>query len=481
MKKNLIWFRNDLRVHDNTALYKACTFSTEQIIALFIATPQQWYNRNISEKKISFLNQNLISLKNELYNLNILLYYYESTTFKKSVNDLVVFCQQHKINNVFYNYQYDSDEHVRDVVATKKLSEQGVITHGFHDHILVSSQDILTQKNMPYKKFFSFKKKIINILKKKIPICFPVPKKRAHPLSFHSIDLNIKNYKSNFDLNLFPIGERKAIIRLKAFLKKKLSDYALKRNFPILNHTSMLSPYLSIGVLSSRYCFKMIFQIHKNIFNTISTCSWINEIMWREFYYHLLIGYPLLNQCQSLTPWEKNIPWKNNTNYFHAWKQGQTGFPIIDAGMRQLKKIGWMHNRLRMITSSFLVKNLLIDWRKGEKYFISQLIDGDKAINNGSWQWAASIGADSTPYIRIFNPIRQSKIFDSSGSFIKKFIPELNNVPCAYIHNPYEWANIKNITLQYPKPIVNFSDTKKKALLIFNQTRLKYLDKENKN
>ncbi|MBZ2279396.1 MAG: FAD-binding domain-containing protein, partial [Buchnera aphidicola] len=194
----------------------------------------------------------------------------------------------------------------------------------------------------------------------------------------------------------------------------------------------MLSPYLSIGVLSSRQCLMELLKNKNYTLKTLYDMTWLNEIIWREFYYHLFIGYPYLSKCQSLQPWEKNIIWLNDAKKFHAWKNGNTGIPIIDAGMRQLKMIGWMHNRLRMITASFLVKNLLINWRKGEKYFMSQLIDGDCALNNGGWQWAASVGSDAVSYIRIFNPLLQSKKFDKDGKFIKKFIPELKIVPNSY-------------------------------------------------
>lgn len=235
----------------------------------------------------------------------------------------------------------------------------------------------------------------------------------------------------------------------------------------------MLSPYLSLGVISARYCLQMILKKYqKTELTIILNSSWVNEIIWREFYYHLLINFPILGKSQSLLKWEKKIHWENNINYFNAWKNGQTGFPIIDAAMKQLNKTGWMHNRLRMITSSFLVKNLLIDWREGEKYFMYNLIDGDYALNNGGWQWSASIGSDSTPYIRIFNPLRQSKIFDKSGVFIKKYLPELKIIPNNYIHNPYEWIIKNDCKIDYPKPIINYKNSKEKFLSAYQLARL---------
>ena len=216
---------------------------------------------------------------------------------------------------------------------------------------------------------------------------------------------------------------------------------------------------------------------NKQSFEILINSCWFNQILWREFYYHLLIGFPKISQYESLTKWEKDIEWIDNIKYFNAWKEGNTGFPIIDAGMRQLNQLGWMHNRLRMITASFLVKNLLIASRQGEKYFMSHLIDGDLALNNGGWQWSASIGCDSVPYTRIFNPLCQSRLFDASGIFIKTFVPELKNVPNQYIHQPYEWFKKTKSKLDYPEPIINYDISRKKFLFMFHKIKLKYQKK----
>lgn len=315
-------------------------------------------------------------------------------------------------------------------------------------------------------------------MSKKIPQCLPIPIKRKNCFNFSLPEFFSKKLTLNFNKKIFPIGEKKAIDRLKNFCMYKLEEYPLKRNFPFLNHTSMLSPYLSLGIISPRYCLKIILKQYEKIaLNIILNSNWLNEIIWREFYYHLLIGFPILGKSKSLIIWEKKINWINNKCHFDAWKNGNTGFPIVDAGMRQLNKIGWMHNRLRMITSSFLVKNLLIDWREGEKYFMSHLIDGDFALNNGGWQWSASTGFDAVPYIRFFNPLNQSKNFDKSGLFIRKYLPELNNVPNKYIHDPYEWSIKNNYKINYPKPIINYKKSKEKALLIYNKAKSHFLTK----
>ncbi|WP_295164449.1 deoxyribodipyrimidine photo-lyase [uncultured Buchnera sp.] len=473
MKKNLIWFRNDLRLYDNTALHNACMCDMDEVIGLFISTPQQWKDHFFSSKKISFIYQSLISLQKELFKLNIILHHHECPNFLSSIDYLIHFCEKNKINSLFYNYQYEINERNRDYIIKKKLSQKGVVVKGFHDSLLISIDRIKNKNNKAYKIFSFFKKKVIYNLSKKIPECFPIPIKRRFYPNFSLLKLFPANLVVNFDQKVFPIGERQAINRLKNFCIDKIEEYSLKKNFPFLNGTSMLSPYLSLGIISPRYCLNIILKKYKKIpLNIILNSDWLNEIIWREFYYHLLVGFPILSKSKALVIWEEKINWTNNINYFNAWKNGNTGFPIVDAGMRQLNQTGWMHNRLRMITSSFLVKNLLINWRKGEKYFMSNLIDGDFALNNGGWQWSASTGSDSVPYIRVFNPLNQSKKFDRSGLFIRKYIPELNYVPDNYIHNPYEWSIRNNCKINYPEPIIDYKNSKKKVLLVYNKAQL---------
>ncbi|AEO08097.1 deoxyribodipyrimidine photolyase [Buchnera aphidicola str. Ua (Uroleucon ambrosiae)] len=478
MQNNLMWFRNDLRIRDNIALYQACKSNEDQVFSLFIATPDQWNNHGMSVKKKSFIYYNLESLKKELFKLNIVLYYHESTDFLHSVKYLLYFCQKYKINNVFYNYQYEINERKRDCLVKKKLSQKGYVVKGFHDNLLVSHKIIKNNNNQTYKIFSFFKKKIVeHLYKNKLNnLLLPSPRKLKKNIFFTSLPKN--NLMINFNTNIFPIGEKEAISRLKNFCTYKTKNYALKKKFSLIDSASMLSPYLSAGIISSRHCLIMLRNIqNQESFKNILNSTWFNQILWREFYYHLLIGFPEISKFQSLTKWEKNIDWIDNIKYLNAWKEGNTGFPIIDASMRQLNQLGWMHNRLRMITASFLVKNLFIDWRQGEKYFMSRLIDGDLALNNGGWQWSASIGCDSVPYIRFFNPLYQSKLFDMSGSFIKQFIPELKHVPNQYIHQPYEWSKKTQSKLDYPEPIINYVISRKKFLLIFNKIKLKYKNK----
>ncbi|MBC7006778.1 deoxyribodipyrimidine photo-lyase, partial [Photobacterium sp. BZF1] len=197
--------------------------------------------------------------------------------------------------------------------------------------------------------------------------------------------------------------------------------------------------------------------------------SWLNEIIWREFYRHLLVAYPELCRNQPFQQWTNKVHWQSSSELLVAWQQGMTGFPIVDAAMRQLKQTGWMHNRLRMITASFLTKDLLIHWQAGEQWFMSQLVDGDFASNNGGWQWAASTGTDAQPYFRVFNPTTQGERFDPKGEFIRTWLYELKDVPDKYIHQPHLWAG--SDSLNYPKPIVDHKQARLQAISAFKTAK----------
>lgn len=212
-----------------------------------------------------------------------------------------------------------------------------------------------------------------------------------------------------FDAALFPVEENAAIAQLRQFCAQGADRYELRRDFPAVEGTSRLSASLATGGLSPRQCLHRLLAEQPQALDGGPGSVWLNELIWREFYRHLMTWYPALCQHQPFIRWTKRVTWQENSHYFQAWQKGETGYPIVDAAMRQLNATGWMHNRLRMITASFLVKDLLIDWRLGERYFMSQLIDGDLAANNGGWQWAASTGTDAAPYFRIFNPTTQGR------------------------------------------------------------------------
>lgn len=468
---NLVWFRNDLRVNDNPALFQACKDKDKKIIALFLITPQQWQKHYFSKKKITFIYKNLIELEKSLNNLNIPFFIKKCQYFQDSIFFLKNFCLEKKIKAIYYNKQYELNEIKRDKKIQLLLKNE-IEFYSFDGNTLFTPGIIKNTKNKMYNIFSMFYKKCINKLHDDKIISFPIPQRRKKN--------NLKNNKkNNFDCYLlkkiiFHVGEQSANKKLEKFCSK-IKNYINYRNIPFEDNTSLISPYLSIGIISPKQCINFFINKYSiKILQKEYFLIWLKELIWREFYYHLIFVYPFLCKGKPFIKWTDYIPWENNQIMLNAWKNGKTGYPIVDAGMRQLNNIGWMHNRMRMITANFLTKNLLIDWRLGEKYFMSKLIDGDFASNNGGWQWSASTGTDSVPYFRMFNPILQSKKFDPEGKFIKKWIPELSIVPNKYIHNPITWLKKNNLLINYPVPIIDHKITRKNTLDIFKKTYEKY-------
>ena len=297
------------------------------------------------------------------------------------------------------------------------------------------------------------------------------PPGRQPELNIRSSD--VPETIEHFDLSscrddLWPAGEPEAQRRLEKFVQR-IGNYQRARDIPSVNGTSLLSPYLAAGVISPRQCLAAALAVNKGqIAGDDGVATWISELAWRDFYTHVLVGFPRVSRHRPFKLKTDQLDWRTDEPNFEAWKQGRTGYPIVDAGMRQLNQTGWMHNRLRMVTAMFLTKHLLIDWRWGEKYFMQHLIDGELAANNGGWQWSASTGTDSVPYFRIFNPFSQSKRFDPDGDFIKELCPELSPIPSAALHDEKKFsAAIAKHGVDYPTYIVDYKQGRERALQAF--------------
>ncbi|MFW6743175.1 cryptochrome/photolyase family protein [Acinetobacter pittii] len=471
----LIWFRQDLRVRDHAALWHAS--QQGPCIGLIILSPEQWKMHHDAPIKINFYLRQLQQLKKELEQLNIPLIIQVTPYWKDIADYISKLSTQLNIENVYSNIEIGVNELKRDKTVQDFLNQQGKELFLFHDRTIFPLRSIRNHSQQPYQVFGAFKKACYSKLDiSGLPQCYPTPEKQsAYPTSFSKINsLTLEDIEAFFDpsvskeqQDLWPAGENFALEQLDVFIKDHLSDYKLERDFPNVRGTSQLSPYLNLGILSIRQCLQALFRAEHGNFHLTNEGqqTWLDELIWREFYQHILFDFPHVSKHIPFKKDTQKIKWNHNPEHLTAWQTGQTGIPIIDAGMRQLLKTGWMHNRVRMITAMFLCKNLLIDWRVGEQWFMEHLIDGDLAANNGGWQWCASTGTDAVPYFRIFNPIAQSKKFDPNGDYIRQWVDELAHLDNKTIHEPYSIKT--NTQLNYPKPIVDLKVTRLKAIETF--------------
>ncbi|SFT50086.1 deoxyribodipyrimidine photo-lyase type I [Kosakonia arachidis] len=468
MATHLVWFRADLRVHDNLALAAACQCPDVRVIALFIATPAQWLQHHMAPRQAALLNAYLNALQQSLAEKGIPLLYREVDDFAACVQAIAQICASEQVSHLFYNAQYEFNERQRDAAVEKALPN--VACQGFDDSVMLAPGSVMTGNHEMYKVFTPFKNAFLRRLKEKLPECVAAP--RAREAGLPIAKPIILNYPQQpFDEQLFPTDEKSAIARLRHFCQQQAAEYEQQRDFPAIEGTSRLSAALAMGALSPRQCLRRLLAEQPQALEGGSGAVWLNELIWREFYRHLMMFHPALCKHKPFIPWTDNVQWQENQQQLEAWQEGCTGFPIVDAAMRQLNCTGWMHNRLRMIAASFLVKDLLIDWRCGERYFISQLIDGDLAANNGGWQWAASTGTDAAPYFRIFNPTTQGERFDARGEFIRRWLPELQAVPEKHLHQPWVWADKQGLHLDYPRPIVDHKQARVVTLAAYEAAR----------
>ncbi len=458
-RRHLVWFRADLRTIDNTALDAACREPGIEVGAVYIVTPGQWAAHDKAGVQVDFELRTLRGLSARLAALGIPLFLLESRDFTTLPDDLLALCRRHGFQAVYWNRQYEWNERLRDDTVSNALGAAGISVSAHDDQCLATPGTVLTNDGRHYTVFTPFKKSWMQLLvNKHIDVC-KEPDKR-HEL-WHAPDPvpdQVRGFASHVEPrlaeSLWPAGQEAALERLAVFVEGSLRRYKEWRDFPGQDDgTSRLSPYLAIGAVSPRQCWH---AAQNELFAhgpSDQADQWISELCWREFYKHLMVGFPRVCRYQPFRPETRALAWRDAPEDFQRWCEGRTGFPIVDAGMRQLLKTGWMHNRLRMIVSMFLVKDLFIDWRLGERHFMMHLIDGDLAANNGGWQWSASTGNDAAPYFRIFNPLLQSRKFDPEGNFIRSMVPELAGVGGDLIHEPH--AKGFRPALGYPAPMVD--------------------------
>ncbi len=469
--RGLVWFKKDLRAKDNLALHAASLHCRDGIAGIYFIDPEMWKKNRIAASQIHFIFKGLEKLKAILNDLNIPLLIREVRKTAEIAPQLFQICKELHIEKLFFNREWEFNEDQRDQAVSQLLSQKGLALEIYEDQLILPRRQFYDNRESYFKIFTPFKrywlKQFSLITNTKL-----LPRPTSQNPSFCAsspLPAIQKDFLTTLDFRLWPAGELAAEKRLKQFVKDHLFYYDVQRDFPALDATSKLSPYLALGMISPRACFHA--ALKENNFELSSgnqgALTWMSELIWREFYRHLLIAVPRICKNRAFKPETENLPWLHNEKLLQAWKEGKTGFPLVDAAMRQLNTTGWMHNRLRMVVALFLAKNLLLDWRLGEAYFMEQLIDGDFASNNGGWQWSASTGTDSVPYFRIFNPITQSQRFDPEGQFIRRFCPELKAFDNKAIHNPYRFASQLAKQVDYPPPIIDYAASRKRCLEAF--------------
>ena len=465
----LMWFRADLRVADNTALSEAARRADRGVVAVFLVTPGQWREHDWAAVKVDLILRTLEVLKADLADRGIPLLIETAERFDAAPEHLLDLARRHACDGLFFNREYERNEHLRDESVEAAFTAAGLEAHGFTDQVIVAPGVLRTGAGGFYTVFTPFRKSWVrHVGAEGPPPVLARPKKQAAPtVRASAIPKRVEGFdRAGTRPDLWPAGEHQAMKRLKRFAKQAIADYDDQRDLPAVDGTSALSPYLAIGAVSPRQCLAEAVAANGDRLESSAAgpTTWISELIWREFYRHILVGYPRVSMHRAFKRDTEAIVWNDDDALFDAWAAGRTGYPIVDAAMRQLLETGWMHNRLRMVTAMFFSKDLFLDWRRGERHFMRHLIDGDLASNNGGWQWSASTGTDAAPYFRIFNPTNQSRRFDPEGTFIRQYVPELERVKSKAIHDP---SPDQREDADYPAPCVDHGKARDHAIAAF--------------
>jgi len=450
MTTALFWFRKDLRLKDNIAWAKAC--EAHRIHPVLVLEPELISNAGSYRRRQFFLN--VSALAAEIKSIGG-----ELSVIQGPAKDVLPrYIIENNVDCIYFNADTTPFSRQRDEQIAKDIS---IPINTCWSGLVHPPETVLTQKGEISKVFTPFYKKWVTL---------PAPPsiQESRP-TFVDVQQNTQDETQDLIPSTSNEGHKAAIERFERFLKV-VDDYQESRNFPSEDGTSFLSSDLHFGTIGPREI------LHRLSPNREGHRQFIRQLAWRDWYSHLLFANQDIPN-KAANPSYDSIPWRDDPEEFENWKKGQTGYPIVDAGMRQLSATGWMHNRVRMITASFLVKHLLIDWRKGEKYFRKILIDGDVAQNCGNWQWVAGTGFDAAPYFRVFNPMLQSKKFDPMGRYIRRWVPELEGLSNAEIHDPWEHDQITldkyDVMLgeTYPFPIVNHADARERAIATYKKAK----------
>jgi len=476
--RSIVWFRSDLRTHDHRALAAASSAAGNTgVIGVFLLAPAQWKQHDWGGTKVRFILRTLRELSAALAKLNIPLIVERADTFADAPEVLAKLAAKHTCTALYYAREYEINEQARDAAVAARLAKDNIKVHAVDDQCIIEPGAVRTGEDRVYTVFTPFKKAWYKVVEDR-GMAAPLPPLAKQPrldIAPSAIPDSLPGFETLVPDHLWPAGEDAALARLRSFSGKPLIQYKHYRDLPAEDGTSKLSPYLAIGAISPRTCLHAAIEANEGKLdnpkpNRAGQTHWISELVWREFYKHILVGFPRVCMGRAFKPATDRIEWSDNQSQFDAWREGRTGVPIVDAGMRQLLTTGWMHNRVRMITAMYLTKDLFINWRKGEQHFMRHLIDADLSQNNGGWQWSASTGTDAAPYFRIFNPVSQSRKFDASGEYIRRFVPELAGLEGGEdgeIHDPSDLPALLHTQLDYPQPIVDRATIRDRVLGAF--------------
>lgn len=474
----LVWFRQDLRLDDNAAL-QAAIDRGEPVIPLYVRSTEEdpWRPGEASDW---WLHQSLQSLSKSLEKCGSKLILRTGHCLTE-LGNLVA---EARASAIYWNRCYEPASISRDKTIKSKLKQQGLVAESFNSKLLFEPWEISTKDGKPYQVFTPFWRTCQSKPEPARPI--PAPTHLSAPIQWpsslplESLLLEPTRPWINGLQEAWQPGEGGATKRLQTFLNESLGDYDTARDLPSRPGTSRLSPHLHFGEISPRTIWHAVRSVEsktrKGSAARLTAETFLKELGWREFAQHLLYHFPTTTD-QPLRTEFLNFPWEDNPTALRAWQRGQTGYPIVDAGMRELWATGWIHNRVRMIVASFLVKDLRLHWRHGAAWFWDTLVDADLANNTLGWQWSAGCGADAAPYFRVFNPVLQSQKFDPDGDYLRRWIPELKSLPTKWLHAP--WTATQG-TLQlagielgktYPAPIVDHSEARDLALKAFDQIK----------
>jgi len=458
----LCWLRRDLRLHDHAALHHALK-SGLPVACVFVFDSTILQSLPANDVRLAFIYDSLLQVQEQLRQNGSELI----TVYGDPVQKIPELAISLNAKTVYTNEDYEPAAITRDRAVSHALSSQGMELQLFKDQVIFAQDEILTQQKQPYTVLrptsaIGWRVSNLNMCKHTTARKANGPRCPSKPCLAWS-NWAFKTSLAQKLLN--PAGWQGAQTLLEEF-EPRIHAYQERRDFPAKRGVSYLAPHLRFGTLSIRQAVSLAWPSDSE-----GAATWLSELIWREFYQQFLWHHPE-TASESFKPAYKDLPFPNREDWFQAWKEGQTGYPIVDAAMRQLNQSGYMHNRLRMISASFLVKDLLIDWRWGEQYFAQKLLDYDMASNVGGWQWAASTGCDAQPYFRIFNPITQSRKFDPDGQFIRRYVPELASLDKQAVHAPWQAKQLPiefRLGQDYPAPIVDHDTQRHLALALFKQ------------